>query len=296
MHPDRPPRFRHPLVGREHLERADVAAARRCARFPAPRRASGLRSPLASAHPARLPPYLDRDRMEITEHWGGWSTLHRVVALAGRRVQLPAIPVSAEPGATDLCGPERHAFRHPLGDTGTRRSDRAHADRAVEAPVRLRRGSTSSSRRLSFRRRWIRRLDAGIGMWPPWPWASWATLHGLVALAGSRDSRPTALQPKPWHSPPRSRSSWIFRHHLPDRGPGALLRCSSAAGHGYRPDRRTEDALLSSGLMMPLPLAQPDQLRPPRGRFSAWLSEDFTPGSNSHSTLGWAGSRTPRTW
>jgi hypothetical protein len=48
-----------------------------------------------------------------------------------------------------------------------------------------------------------------------------------------------------------------------------------------------EDALLSSGLYAGFRSHNQISFGLRRGRFSAWLSEDFTPGSNSHSTLGW---------
>ncbi|HEY6911438.1 MAG TPA: hypothetical protein VI356_18810, partial [Myxococcales bacterium] len=48
-----------------------------------------------------------------------------------------------------------------------------------------------------------------------------------------------------------------------------------------------DDALLASGLYAGFRSHNQVSFGFRRGRFSAWLSEDFTPGSNTHSVIQW---------
>ncbi len=76
--------------------------------------------------------------------------------------------------------------------------------------------------------------------------------------------------------------SWTFL--LEDRALSPLLE----AGWQYLPSGAGgDDALLSSGLYADFRTHNQISLGVRRGRFSVWLSEDFTPGSNPHSVLKW---------
>ncbi len=227
---------------------------------------------------------------KITEHWGGWSdtpieSWHSLVgAFNYQRSRFPRNQVRliyADTGGTafDI----RSATLAP-GDL-TARTQIA----LVEAPVALAArldlklpvGSLSAAGGSGG-------LDAGIGMVATWPWASWATLHGLVALSRfSRLAAPTALQPKPWHFTAEVSLELEFfgtTFLIEDRVLSPLLE---RGWTWLQTGPADEDALLSSGLYADFRSHNQISFGLRRGRFSVWLSEDFTPGSNSHSALGW---------
>ena len=129
-------------------------------------------------------------------------------------------------------------------------------------------------------------VDGGVGVVATWPALEWLTVHGLVALSRfSHLSAPTLLQPKEWHftgevSVEMDALGSTFL--IEDRVLSPLLEPGWS-----RVDAGGDDALLASGLYADFRTHNQISFGFRRGRFSAWLSEDFTPGSNSHSVLGW---------
>jgi len=131
-------------------------------------------------------------------------------------------------------------------------------------------------------------VDAGVGLLATWPAASWATLHGLVAVSQfSNLSAPTALQPKRWHFTAEASieieigSTTLL---LEDRVLSPLLEPGWTRVESGPPN---DDALLSSGLFADFRSHNQISFGLRRGRFSTFISEDFTPGHNGHSALSW---------
>jgi len=118
-----------------------------------------------------------------------------------------------------------------------------------------------------------------------------ATLHGWSPQpAFSRLSRPRPCSPSPGTYRRVSRELEVLgTTFLIEDGALSAARARGLAIAGPV----DEDALLSSG-STPAPRHNHISFGLRRGRFSFWLSEDFTPGSNGTAPrLGW--SRTPRT-
>jgi len=132
-------------------------------------------------------------------------------------------------------------------------------------------------------------VDAGAGLVATWPLAPWATIHGLLAVSRfSNLSAPTALQPKPWHFTGEisiELEFWGSTFLIEDRVLSPLLQPGWSRQEG---NPANDDSLLSSGLYADFRSHNQISFGFRRGRFSFWLSEDFTPGSNGHSVLGWA--------
>lgn len=227
---------------------------------------------------------------KITEHWGGWSDRpiewwHSLIgAFNYQRAINPRNRIRmtyADDGATafDIASPTL-----AIGDL-TARTQVA----LVDAPVALAArfdfkvpiGSLSSAGGSGG-------FDAGAGLCATWPFASWGTLHGLVAMSAfSRLSAHTALQPKTWHfTAETSLEARIGGTTLlvEDRVLSPLLEPGwTRLPTGVDGD----DALLSSGLYADFRSHNQISIGVRRGRFSGWMSEDFTPGSNRHSVLKW---------
>jgi len=131
-------------------------------------------------------------------------------------------------------------------------------------------------------------VDAGAGVLATWPISSWFTGHALVAMSRfSNLSAPTVLQPKPWHFTAEvSLEIDVLGSTLlvEDRLLSPLLQPGWT-----RPDSgaTNDDDLLSSGMYADFRVHNQVSLGFRRGRFSAWISEDFTPGHNQHSVLQW---------
>jgi hypothetical protein len=129
-------------------------------------------------------------------------------------------------------------------------------------------------------------FDVGVGMVATWPFNSWGTLHAFLALSRfSSLSAPTALQPKEWHLTAEASleaNLGATTLLLEDRVLSPLL----APGWERLPSGG-DDGLLSSGLYAGFRSHNQISLGIRRGRWSAWISEDFTPGSNGHSVQKW---------
>ena len=115
----------------------------------------------------------------------------------------------------------------------------------------------------------------------------WLTVHGLLALSAfSGLSCACSLQPKTWHFTAEisAAASWGETTFLiEDR----VLSPLFPPGWNRVPDRG-DDGLLSSGLFADFRTHNQISFAVRRGRFSMWLSEDFTPGPNPRSVLKWA--------
>ena len=129
-------------------------------------------------------------------------------------------------------------------------------------------------------------FDAGgalLGTIEPLPWL---TLHGLLGLSAlSELSCTCSLQPKTWHFTGElsAAASWGATTFLvEDRVLSPLF-----PGGWTRVPRNGDDGLLCSGMFADFRVHNQLSFAVRRGRFTGWLSEDFTPGPNPRSTLKW---------
>jgi hypothetical protein len=112
------------------------------------------------------------------------------------------------------------------------------------------------------------------------------TVHALAfASRFSGLSAPTALQPREWHfgAEISLAASWgATTFLLEDRVLSPLLQPGWS-----RLEQGGDDALLSSGFYADFRSHNQVSFAVRRGRFTTWLSEDFTPGANGHSVMKW---------
>jgi len=227
---------------------------------------------------------------KITEHWGGWSdrpieAWHSLIGAFNYqrslypRDQIHLLYQDAGATAFDIEGGTLAA-----GDLTARTQVALLTDGPVAVAGRfdfkLPIGSLSAAGGSGG-------FDAGLGLLATWPFADWGALHGLIALSRfSQLSAPTLLQPKAWHfsaeaSFEATAGAWTFL--LEDRCLSPLLE----PGWVWLPAAGGDDALLSSGYYADFRAHNQISIGVRRGRFSAWLSEDFTPGPNPHSVMKW---------
>jgi hypothetical protein len=228
---------------------------------------------------------------KITEHWGGWTdapieSWHSLIGAFNyqrslhARNQVHLLYADDRATAFDI----RSATLAP-GDL-TARTQAALLDAPVALAARfdlkLPVGSLSRAGGSGG-------VDAGIGLVATWPMASWATVHGLLAVSRfSNLSAPTALQPKRWHFTAEvsfELEALGSTFLIEDRVLSPLLQPGWRYVDG---NPVNDDALLSSGFYADFRTHNQISIGFRRGRFSGWISEDFTPGSNGHSVLGWA--------
>jgi hypothetical protein len=130
-------------------------------------------------------------------------------------------------------------------------------------------------------------FDAGAAVLGTLEPLSWLTLHGLVGLSAFSELACTcSLQPKTWHFTAEisAAASWGMTTFLvEDRVLSPLF-----PGGWTREPANGDDGLLSSGMFADFRTHNQISFAVRRGRFSVWLSEDVTPGSNPRSTLKWA--------
>ena len=226
---------------------------------------------------------------KLTQHWGGWSdgpieAWHSVIASFNyQRSSFPRNKVHllyADAGGTAF---DVRTGTLAVGDL-TARTQAALLEGPVALAARfdfkLPVGSLSAAGGSGG-------LDAGAGLVATWPAAPWVTLHGLVALSAFSDlSAPTALQPKRWHFTGELSAEFEVLGCtllIEDRVLSPLLE----PGWSLSDPSASADALLSSGLYADFRTHNQISFGFRRGRFSFWLSEDFTPGSNPPSVLTW---------
>jgi hypothetical protein len=227
---------------------------------------------------------------KITEHWGGWSDrpIEAWHSLTGsfnyQRSLNPRNQVHliyADQGGAGFV--IESATLAPGDVTARTQVSLLHGPVAVAARLDLKLPTGSLARAAGSGG-----VDAGAGICATWPFADWGALHGLFALSRfSRLSAPTLLQPKQWHfTAEASLEAEVLGTTLllEDRVLSPLLEpgwTRLASGTGG------DDALLSSGLYAGFRSHNQISIGARRGRFSTWLSEDFTPGSNPRSLLKW---------
>jgi hypothetical protein len=226
---------------------------------------------------------------KLTEHWGGWSDA----------------PIEAWHSLIGSFNYQRSLFfRNQVHltyvDSGAKAFDirsptLAVGDFTVRTQASLLEGPVALAARFDFKLP-IGSLsaaggsggfDAGAGLVATWPAASWATLHGLLAVSRlSHLSADTVLQPKSWHFTGEISlelevlgSTLLIEDRVlsPLLDPGWVVIDPSG----------DQDALLSTGLYAGFRSHNQISFAIRRGRFSFWLSEDFTPGSNQPSVLSW---------
>jgi len=224
---------------------------------------------------------------KLTEHWGGWSdrpidAWHSLIgAFNYQRSQWPRNEVHLhyyDDGGS--------AFRidHAtlaVGDLTLRTQatvlERSTLALAARLDVKLPVGSLSAAGGSGG-------FDAGAGLCATWTPSSWAALHGLFAVSRfSHLSAPTLLQPAPWHFT----AEISFEAQI---GETTLLLesrvLSQLLAKGWdRTPQGGDDALLSSGFYADFKAHNQVSIGVRRGAFLVWMSEDFTPGPNPHSTL-----------
>jgi len=237
----------------------------------------------------RFPKVWTAFEWKLTEHWGGWSdapieSWHSLIGsfnyqrsmFARNRVHL----VYMDSAAT--------AFNLQSGTL-------APGDFTTRTQVPLLEGPVALAARFDFKlpigslsaAGGSGGIDAGAAMVATWPAAPWATLHALAAVSRfSGLSANTALQPKRWHF------TGEISLELDLLGSTFLVEdriLSPLLQPGWVPANAPggEDELLSTGLFADFRAHNQISFGFRRGRFSFWLSEDFTPGSNPGSVITW---------
>jgi hypothetical protein len=227
---------------------------------------------------------------KLTEHWGGWSdgpieAWHSLIGSynyqrsAFPRNQVHLVFADTKGTAFDIQSPTL-----------------APGDATVRTQVSLITAPVALAGRFDFKLP-IGSLsaaggsggfDAGAGLVATWPFSSWGTLHGLVALSRfSGFSAPTALQPKEWH--------WTFEASFEAQAGAVTLLLETRAltplfgpGWSYTPaGLQGDNALLSTGLYADFRVHNQITFGARYRGFTLWLSEDFTPGPNPHSVQTW---------
>jgi len=226
---------------------------------------------------------------KLTRHWGGWSdgpieSWHSLIASFNyQRSMFPRSQVRllyADAGGTAF--DVRSGTLAPGDLTARTQASILEGPVAVAArfDFKLPIGSLSAAGGSGG-------VDAGVGMVATWPLTSWLTLHGLLAVSRfSNLSAPTALQPKPWHFTAEASAEldfWGGTFLVEDRVLSPLLM----PGWSLSDPNVDDNALLSSGLYAGFRSHNQISFGYRRGRFSFWLSEDFTPGGNPRSVLKW---------
>jgi Protein of unknown function (DUF3187) len=226
---------------------------------------------------------------KLTEHWGGWSdgpieSWHSLIGSFNyQRSMFPRNQVRLQyADASGTAFDVRSATLAPGDLTARTQVPLLEGPVALAArfDLKLPIGSLSSAGGSGG-------VDAGVGLVATWPATSWATVHGLVAVSRfSGLASDTALQPKRWHFTGEiSFELEVLGTTLlvEDRILSPLLQ----PGWVRLPGSGDEDELLSSGLYADFRSHNQISFGVRRGRFSMWLSEDFTPGSNPSSVLKW---------
>lgn len=237
----------------------------------------------------RFPQVWTAFEWKLTEHWGGWSDA----------------PIESWHGLIGSFNYQRSMFprnqvRLVYADSGgtafdLRSATLAPGDLTARTQVPLLEGPIALAARFDFKlpvgslssAGGSGGIDAGLGLVATWPATSWLTLHGLAAVSRfSHFASDTALQPKRWHFTGEvSLELELFGSTflIEDRILSPLLE------PGWTPSSTAggEDALLSSGLYADFRSHNQISFGLRRGRFSMWLSEDFTPGANPNSVLTW---------
>lgn len=225
----------------------------------------------------------------LTQHWGGWSdrpieAWHWLIgAFNYQREQFPRNDVRllyADQGGTAF---DLRSARLAPGDLALRTQATV-----LERP----RGAVALRLDLKAPTGLLSRLggsggfDVGGGALATLRLTPVLTLHALAALSHFAGlSAPTLLQPKPWH--------WTFEGSLGLRlGETEVLMEDRVVSPLLPPGWQRvpgggDDALLSSGLYAGFRAHNQVSLGVRNGRFSAWASEDFTPGANPHSVIRW---------
>jgi hypothetical protein len=225
----------------------------------------------------------------LTLHWGGYTdrpieAWHWLVsAFNYQRADFPRNAVHllySDDGGTAF---DVRGTTLALGDLAVRNQiallESAERALAVRLDFKLPTGSLSSAGGSGG-------FDVAVGILGTSELTSWLTVHGLVfASRFSGLSAPTVLQPREWHfggeiSVAASWGGTTFL--LEDRVLTPLLR----PGWSWM-QQGTEDAFLSSGFYADFRTHNQVSFAIRRGRFTTWLSEDFTPGSNGHSEMKW---------
>jgi hypothetical protein len=225
----------------------------------------------------------------LTLHWGGYTdraieAWHSLIgAFNYQRASYPRNQVHlvfSDDGGTAF---DVQGTTLAFGDIAVRNQvtvlESAASALAVRVDLKLPTGSLSAAGGSGG-------FDAGVGLLGTAELTDWLTMHALAfASRFSALSASTALQPREWHfgAEISLAASWGATTFLvEDRVLSPLLQPGWS-----RLDVGGDDAFLSSGYYADFRSHNQISFAVRRGRFSAWLSEDFTPGSNDHSVLHW---------
>ena len=246
--------------------------------------------------------------VRLTEHWGGWSdrpieAWHRLIGSFNfdrefhPRNRLRLHVANAGGTAFNLDRPTL-----AVGDIAIRTqfllAEGGHApaspdgSASPDSPAQPERRSSALSLRLDFKLPTGRLasaggsggFDAAVALLGTTQVSSAIALHGMVALARFGGfNAPLLLQPKRWHF--TAEVSAVF-----DLGPVQLLLEDRVVSPLLQPgwnrlEANGNDGFLSSGYYAGFRSHNQITWGLRAGRLSFWLSEDFTPGSNSRSSI-----------
>jgi hypothetical protein len=246
--------------------------------------------------------------LKLTEHWGGWSdrpieAWHRLIGSFNfdrelhPRNRLRLYVADAGGTAFDL---ERPTLA--FGDVAIRTQfllaegglapASPGGSASPKAPAQSEGATSALSLRFDFKLPTGRLasaggsggFDAAVALLGTAQVSSAIALHGLVAVARFGGfSAPLLLQPKPWHFTAEVSAVFdlgLLQILLEDRVVSPLLQ------PGWnRLESFGDDGLLSSGYFAGFRPHNQITWGLRVGRFSVWLSEDFTPGSNPRSSI-----------
>jgi Protein of unknown function (DUF3187) len=225
----------------------------------------------------------------LTLHWGGWTdrpieAWHSLVgAFNYQRASYPRNQVHLLFGDDGGTAFDLQGTTLAFGDVVLRNQitvlESPSSALAIRVDLKLPTGSLSAAGGSGG-------FDAGVGLLGTTDLTGWLTFHALAfASRFSGLSADTALQPREWHfgAEVSLAASWgATTFLLEDRILTPLLQQGWAREEGGG-----DDAFLSSGSNADFRAHNQFSFAIRRGRFTLWLSEDFTPGSNDRSVLGW---------
>ncbi len=246
--------------------------------------------------------------LKLTEHWGGWSdrpieAWHRLIGSFNFDRELNPrnrLRLYVADGGGTAFNLDRPTLA--FGDVAIRTqfllaegglaSASPKGSAPPSSPAQPQRASSALSLRFDFKLPTGRLasaggsggFDAALALLGTAEVSGAITLHGMVALARFGGfSAPLLLQPKPWHF--TAEASAVF-----DLGPLQLLLedrvVSPLLQQGWnRLESNGNDGFLSSGYYAGFRSHNQITWGLRVGRLSFWLSEDFTPGSNSRSSI-----------
>jgi hypothetical protein len=232
----------------------------------------------------------------VAGHWGGWTDgaiegWHRlIVSQDFRRPLYPRDHIAVVLGDEAGGGISLRSPRLALGDLvlrtqalalegGVSSTDPRRAAWALSARLDFK-APLGSPGRLGGSGGW----DCGVGLLATAELAPWATAHALVAaLAYSSLAAAVALQPRTWHANAElslALRAWDLTFLFEDRVTTSLFK----PGWDRVPAGESAVAYQASGYYGAFLPQNRVSVGLRRGRWTAWVSEDWTPGAAPYSS------------